>query len=112
MVRYLIIIISLFTMLISFSADAKEKMRLFNFGMTSQKRLERFFDIDKNGWLSLYERNLIATHKRFGWPLANTKKKREFDFNSDYMLGPFEYETYLKSKKNRKARYRKVPIRQ
>lgn len=67
-------------------------------------KAERFFDFDKNGVLSTYESRLLQTHRYFGWPLANSKSKKEFDFNQDGMLEPQELEKYEKAKKERPLR--------
>lgn len=62
--------------------------------VVSRRNPEKFFDLDRNGSLNLYERALLDTHKRFGWKMATSRKKREFDFNQDHMLEPFEWEQY------------------
>ena len=62
---------------------------------------EKFFDLDKNGVLNRYERELIATQKKFGWEMASSEKKKKFDNNSDFMLGPEEWERYKKSVKSK-----------
>ena len=77
----------------------------------SQRRLERFFDLNKDKLLSLYERNLITTQKHFGWPLASSKKRKKFDSNGDNILQPYEYHLYKKGQKNKDAQYKPVPIR-
>ncbi len=67
--------------------------------MASRTKTERFFDLDKNGVLSTYESRLLKTHQHFGWPLADSKLKKEFDFDQDGMLEPQEFEKYQKAKK-------------
>lgn len=61
-------------------------------------RSEKFFDLNEDGFLNLYERNLIVTHKRFGWPLAKTRKQRKFDLNHNHLLEPEELAQYQKEK--------------
>lgn len=63
------------------------------------KKIKRHFDINKNKRVDLYERQLILTHLRLGWPLADNKTKQKYDFNNDLMLGPFEYKQYQERKK-------------
>jgi len=75
-------------------------------------KLERFFDLDKNKHVNLYERALINTHLIFGWPLAKTKKKKEFDYNDDNMLQPFEERRYLEWKKTRKPQFKILPTKE
>lgn len=65
---------------------------------------EKFFDLDKNGWMNLYERSLLATYNRFHWEMADSKKKKKFDYNNDSLLGPQEWEMYKKSKKDKKIK--------
>ncbi|MBI2340001.1 MAG: hypothetical protein HYU99_06530 [Deltaproteobacteria bacterium] len=69
------------------------KMKKFTY---SQRRLERFFDLNKDKVLSVYERSLITTQQHFGWPLASSKKRKKFDANGDFMLQPYEYHLYKK----------------
>ncbi|MBX7148217.1 hypothetical protein K1X76_03965 [bacterium] len=60
----------------------------------SPKKLERFFDLNKDGRLSYLESALIKTQKRYGWPLVDTSKKKPYDYNGDFMLEPYEWELY------------------
>ena len=62
---------------------------------------EKFFDLDKNGWLNPYERALLATYNRFHWEMADSKKKKKFDYNQDSMLEPREWADYLEFKKGK-----------
>lgn len=80
-------------------------------GLTQKKSAAKFFDIDKNGSLNLYEQNLFMTHKLFKWELADTKRKKEFDNNQNYMLEPFEWEQYQKAKEAQKRAFRPVKMK-
>lgn len=75
-------------------------------GIRPANQTARFFDLDKSGTLSTYEYNLLKTHQHFGWPLANSKLKKEFDFNQDGMLEPQELEKYEEERKKRAVRIR------
>ena len=65
-------------------------------------RIERFFDRDKNKQIDWYEQQLIITHSIQKWELADSKKKKEFDYNQDMMLTPYEYQKYLESRRSRR----------
>lgn len=78
----------------------------------SDKKLKKFFDLDENGVTNAHEAALIATQKRFGWPLVTSKKRKQYDFDLDHMLSSYEYHLYKKGQKNKDAQYRPVPIRQ
>lgn len=67
-----------------------------------QNKVERFFDRDKNKKIDWYEQQLIITHSLYQWELANTSKKKLFDYNNDMMLTPYEYNKYLESKSQSK----------
>jgi len=64
-----------------------------------QVKLEKHFDLNKDKKLSLHEKGLIRTYKRFEWHLARTKVQKLYDLNHDGMLQPFEYKQYKEKKK-------------
>jgi len=74
----------------------------------SLKKLTQFFDLDKNGVLNTYENSLIRTQLHFNWPLANTKTKKKFDYNKDYMLEPYEEAQYEKEISKHKIQFRGI----
>ena len=61
----------------------------------SQKKLEKFFDLNKDKVLSQYERMLVQTYRQLNWPLARTRLMKKFDQDKNKMLGPYEYQQYL-----------------
>jgi len=65
----------------------------------AKSKVQKHFDINEDGYLSLYENELYKTHKHFKYPLAKKKKQKPYDFNGDLMLQPFEKKMYLKDKK-------------
>ncbi len=71
------------------------------FARPPANKVERFFDRNKNRQIDWYEQQLIITHSIYGWVLADTKKMKEFDFNQDMMLGPYEEKKYREGRKTR-----------
>ena len=68
----------------------------------SQKKLVRFFDLDQDGKLNIYENKLVQTHLSTKWPLANTQEKKRFDYNNNWMLEPNEWAAYYRAHQNKK----------
>ena len=66
--------------------------------LQSSRSLERRFDLDRDGVLNRYEAGLMRTHLIYGWELADSKKKKKYDFDRDHLLNPMEYARYHKDK--------------
>lgn len=111
MFHYFLITLLFSILLFPLHTQAQTRTQKENDNVVNTK-LERFFDINEDGWVSLYERGLMTTYHTFNWPLAKTKKMKKFDFNKNLMLEPFEYEQYLKWKKERKTDFKIIPTKQ
>ena len=61
-------------------------------------KTQKHFDIDRDKFLSPYERLLLRTHEIMHYPLVKRKKQRPYDYNGDHMLEPFEEQHYLRDK--------------
>lgn len=68
----------------------------------SEKKLMRFFDLDLDGKLNMYEARLYQTHLIMKWPLANTQERKRFDYSNNWMLEPNEWAAYYRAHQNKK----------
>ncbi len=59
-----------------------------------QNKTEKHFDRNRDGYLNPYERLLILTQAKFGYPLAKQKKQAPYDTNDNGMLEPPELRLY------------------
>lgn len=65
-----------------------------------KNKIQKHFDINKDGYLNRYEFSLFQTEQHFNYPLVKKKKQKPYDFNGDLMLQPFELASYLRDKKS------------